>query len=887
MAIVPVPTTRVGDYFVRQRLVSQVQADQLSLFQLQNQVSTGRRILRPSDDAAAALRAMNVQRVLLRKEQVQTNLTNSEAVLGAADSSLATVSNQLSDIRAAALGVADTISTDSDRQAVIHLIDAALEALVATANTNFKGRYLFAGSRTDTLPFGSHNEFIEYLGNEKELQNYVDLGQLFSTNIPGTEIFGGRSGEVRGTADLDPQLTANTLLSSINGGAGLGPNAAITVSVTEPSGTTSRVVDLSGAVTIGDVARLIEENPPAGGADVTVDIAANGLTIRTDTGTIRVGEVASGRSARELGIFTPAGAPASDTIVGTDLDPAVEKTTPLENLLGRKATGRIVSAGASNDLVLTANQNGTALNGVDVVYVNDVTAGNETATYAAGVLTVHIQAGVTTANQVADAINTEGTFTAVADYRDAATVSAAGTAAVLDDTFTDVTADGAGTSLDLGDGIILTNGDETVTLDLGTAETVEDLLNLINGAGVGMIGDINAAGTGIDVRSVWSGADFTIGEDGGQTATQLGIRTYTGSTRLSDLNRGVGVTTHDLQYDTFTPITTADLALTARDGTAITVDLDSATTLADVVNLINTAPGNQVGTTSVTASLTADGNGIALVDSSTPITGDLIVQGNAASEALGFLNVGAASISDNTVDVDGNYSLNSYRSSFEDDLVVVARDGTELSIDLTGASTVQDVIDRINSHVRNNANGTAVLAQLAANGNGIELVDSSATTTGALTVRSGELSQAAEGLGFVADGQTQASSTSGSGGTYSLTSEDRNTLEVDSVFNSLIRLRSALSAADVPAIGTAIDRLDTDLTRVNFARAEIGSRLQGLDVIQTRLEDENVQLQSALSNDLDVDLVEAISSLTAKQYALQASLQTAANILNLSLLDYI
>ena len=38
------------------------------------------------------------------------------------------------------------------------------------------------------------------------------------------------------------------------------------------------------------------------------------------------------------------------------------------------------------------------------------------------------------------------------------------------------------------------------------------------------------------------------------------------------------------------------------------------------------------------------------------------------------------------------------------------------------------------------------------------------------------------------------------------------------------------------------------------ARAEIGGRLQNLDVIKTRLEDENVQLRTALSQDIDVDL---------------------------------
>ena len=83
---------------------------------------------------------------------------------------------------------------------------------------------------------------------------------------------------------------------------------------------------------------------------------------------------------------------------------------------------------------------------------------------------------------------------------------------------------------------------------MSTAETVDELLNLFNGAELGLLAEINAAGNGINVRSRLSGADFTIGENGGTTATQLGIRTYTGATELADFNRGVGVpTTADLE----------------------------------------------------------------------------------------------------------------------------------------------------------------------------------------------------------------------------------------------------------------------------------------------------------------------------------------------------
>ena len=888
--IIPVPTTRVGDYFIRQRLVNQIQGDQLDLFRLQTQVSTGRRIIRPSDDAPAALRAIALQRTIQRKEQSERNLSGSRSVLAVADTALNSVADTLRDVRGTALESVSNLTSVESRNAAIAQIDAALSPLLTSGNANYNGRYLFAGSRTNLSPFGLSGEYVAYRGNEKSLQNYVDLEQLFTTNLPGTDVFGGISGEVRGTADLNPQLTENTLLTAINGGVGVNTNAAISINVTNGPTTTSSIVDLSGAVTIGDVIRRIEANPPAGGASIRVDVVSNGLTVSTSAGTIRIGEVAAGRAARELGILTPAAAAPAASKVGSDLDPVVRKTTQLSDLFGTKAKGRLVTANANNDVVVTSAVNGAAWNGVTVVYTTGAVAGSEIASYDSfsQTLTVQIEDGESTANGVIAAINAEGTFTANLDGRDTTSLDLAGTGKVNVNNFGVVTTDGSGESLDVAAGLILTNGGDPVVLDVSSAETVEDLFNLISSAGVGLSAQINAEQNGINVRSVLSGADFTIGENGGTTATQLGIRTYTGSTQLADFNRGIGVVSNDTVDNTFAPITAADLLITARDGTALTVDLDTATTLSDVITLISNAPGNQVGTTSVTASLTPDGRGIQLADSSTPITGDLTVQGNTASETLGFLSAGAASIADNTVDGSGNYTLNSYRHSREDDLVIVARDGTELWIDVTGATTVQDVIDRVNNHPRNNDGTTFVQARLAATGNGIELVDTSTVTTGDLTVRAAEGSQAAQLLGFVPDGATEASSNTGSGGgDYSLTSEDRHTYEVDSVFNSLVRLRTALQDGDSVAIGEAIERIDVDLNRVIFARGEIGTRLRTLDAVQTRLEDESVQLHSALSNEIDVDLVEAISNLTARQYALQASLQMAGKILNLSILDYI
>jgi flagellin-like hook-associated protein FlgL len=891
--IIPIPTTRVGDLFVRQRLTRQVQLDQLALFRLQNQISTGRRIQLPSEDAPAALRAINVQRLLDRKGQIKTNLQSSSQYLNGAWDRIGWVSDRLVELRGTVVGVIGNVGNESNRQAAVQDVNALLQELVNSGNAKIGGRYLFAGSRSQSQPYDFNGNFVEYSGNEGLLRSYVDLERLFDTNVSGTDVFGGISAAVEGRVDLNPQVMADTLVNTLNGGAGIGGSPAITLAINDGLTTTSSVVDLGGAVTVGDLARLIEAGAPAG-ADVSVEVTGTGLVIRAAGGdTIRVLEVAEGHTARMLGVLSDHDIPATGTITGLDLDPALLKTTRLSDLLGKKATGQIQFSGSNNDIQLTANVNGVAFNDVDVVFVDGVVAGSESAVYDSGTrtLTVTVDDGNSTAEQVATAITAEGTFTATLDYRDAESSLQVGTGEIglggSSLTFVDVTSGGGGEPLDTASGLHLTNGGESVTLDVSGATTVEDLLNLINGAGLSLLAEVNTDGNGINVRSRLNGADFMIGENGGTTATQLGLRTYTGDTELASLNRGVGVPT----TSTLEALDTAQLdqlRIVARDGATIDVDFTGATTLQDVVSIINNDTENNVGTTSVLARSTGDSNGIELVDSSTAATGQLRVEvlpGTTAAEYLGFVPAGATQQSSTEADSSGNDLLRG-RKLLGNDLLIVARSGVQLSIDLAGATTVQEVIDRINNNADNAP--PVITAQLARVGNGIEIIDSSGGA-GTLTIRSVEGSLAAEYLGFVAAGETQSdpSDVTVEGANHVLQSEDRNTFEADSVFNTLLRLRNALQENDDIEIGRLLDRLDVDTSRLNFSRGEIGGRLQSLDAIGIRLEDEDVQLRAALSLDIDIDLVAAISELTARQYAFEASLRTTASLVQMTLLNFL
>lgn len=889
-ALLPIPNTRVSGLLTRQRLLQQAQNDQLDLFRLQNQISTGRRINLPSEDAPAALRAVTLQRLLERKTQIGTNIATGQSFLAATDSSLNEIARLLGDIRGEALGVADTVSTDEQRDAVAAQVSRAIEQLVQVGNRQFRGRYLFAGSQTNVRPYEYVDGLIRYNGNEKEIRNFSDVDVLFSTSAAGQAVFGGIASRVVGEADLNPQLTYDTPLSSLRGGRGVSPNGSLSIS----DGTNTSIVDIGQASTIGDVVRLIETNAPQG-RTVFASLTGQGLSLQLDQaggGNLTVAEVGTGVAAKELGILELDGV-FTNPLIGVDLDPAILRTTRLENLLGSKASARLTSTGNNNDVLLTASVNGPQYNGATIQVVDHdllsasagISKGNEFAEFdpaaraavaslnftgggndlqltanvagaalndvkvfvagQAGLgdaalasydgatkrLTITVDdAGATTVQRVVDAVNGEGTFTAAHDssveasYNPAATIDPADFANVRGDTgksggdantlyiyvendrstANDVIAavnaegsfvasidpidsnaaaapgtglistgalttasGGSGGSLDLASGIQVTNGGSVFTLDFSTSETVEDLLNVINGSGASLHAAISDSRTGIDIRSRLSGEALQIGENGGATATQLGVRTLTETQKLAELNFGVGV-----------PVESGP------DFTIITQD-------------------------------------------------------------AGGLDV-----------------------SFD--------------VDVSTAETLQDVFDLINTHPANNTGGVAIRAQLATVGNGIELVDLNPTGSGNLTVREVKRSPAGEYLGLIAEG---ADENTASGGV--LTGSDRNFIEVESVFHTLIRLQNALHEGDIEAMERAIGQIDGDISRATFARAEVGARQRALEVTQFGLEDEDVQLRAALSDELDVDLIEAISNLTARQSALQASLQVSATLLTASLFDFI
>ena len=210
------------------------------------------------------------------------------------------------------------------------------------------------------------------------------------------------------------------------------------------------------------------------------------------------------------------------------------------------------------------------------------------------------------------------------------------------------------------------------------------------------------------------------------------------------------------------------------------------------------------------------------------------------------------------------------------DLSITLHDDSSFEVDLDGCTTVGDVLDAINAAASAAYGDPAPLvAGLAANGNGIELVDAS-TGGGRLIVESVNGSIAGDQLGLL-----------GSVDATILTGEDRSQVAVESVFTHLMALRDALLEGDEASITHVVEQIEEDIDRAASARALVGHRTRMVADAMDRFESRNIIDETLRSQLRDVDYTAASLRFATLQQQLQASLATTARISSLTLLDFL
>lgn len=167
-----------------------------SLLHLQQQVSSGRRILTPSDDPVAAARALEVTQSKDVNEQFALNHNNANSALGLEEAQLSSASDVLARIRELAVQGGNTSLSHTDRQAITFELRARFEELIGIANaSDGNGQYIFSGFMGSTKPFGGTVEDIlagneiNYQGDDGQRKLQVSPTRFLEVSDSGNDVF--------------------------------------------------------------------------------------------------------------------------------------------------------------------------------------------------------------------------------------------------------------------------------------------------------------------------------------------------------------------------------------------------------------------------------------------------------------------------------------------------------------------------------------------------------------------------------------------------------------------------------------------------------------------------------------------------------------------------
>jgi flagellin-like hook-associated protein FlgL len=194
--------------------------------------------------------------------------------------------------------------------------------------------------------------------------------------------------------------------------------------------------------------------------------------------------------------------------------------------------------------------------------------------------------------------------------------------------------------------IRIENAGQVREVDLSGVETIGELMNMIDSLGIGVRVEIDPDGQRLNFRNELSGAHMAISEvGGGLTATELGIRSLSGSTLLGDFNDGRGVGSVSGGFDPETglpdPDRDMDFRVSLGNGNFFEVDISGSKTVDDVLQSINDAAvaAGFLVPAEFEARLVSDGNGIELFDGFTGEDGIQVqrLNNSSAAEDLGIL----------------------------------------------------------------------------------------------------------------------------------------------------------------------------------------------------------------------------------------------------------
>lgn len=205
---------RVTNTMVVNNLLSTLSKNATRLTKYQNQVSTGKRITKPSDDPVGAAYSVRYNTDIEKEKQYLSNIESSNEILTATETALSSANSVIARMRELTVTASGAAPSESTRESIRVELEQLKDELIGLANTTYSGRFIFSGYKTDKKLIAEDGSYAITVEDTEKINYQISQNNIMQVNTLGTDIFGiGKEGDV-------PQIFADIdkLISNVSNG---------------------------------------------------------------------------------------------------------------------------------------------------------------------------------------------------------------------------------------------------------------------------------------------------------------------------------------------------------------------------------------------------------------------------------------------------------------------------------------------------------------------------------------------------------------------------------------------------------------------------------------------------------------------------------------------
>ena len=211
--------TRITNRYTSESITNNLLSNRSKLVNLQEQISSGKRISKISDDVLASVSVVSTNNSLGKIDNYLKNIDNAQGEIDVSENALLTTIDSIHTARELTIQALNDTSGDEELAVINAQIKQIIQQVKDLGNTKYGEKFVFGGLQTEPTPFTAPVEGeVQYNGSSStNYQRKIEIsdGVTVPINLDGSQIF-GECYTYMGDHDNDP-TTPDTLELDGNG----------------------------------------------------------------------------------------------------------------------------------------------------------------------------------------------------------------------------------------------------------------------------------------------------------------------------------------------------------------------------------------------------------------------------------------------------------------------------------------------------------------------------------------------------------------------------------------------------------------------------------------------------------------------------------------------